>query len=336
MKNEIYRGWNQEEFGKAGFTDLIELLPNKGGNHLYFPKWIIEVIVEGICTGEFIHVSGPSGSAKSALIEAMMIEQNFASIVASLQHQVKPIIIFPIEMAKYETPGEFIFRRSLKNGTTFDEKSELVDALYRAQELRETHYVVIWLREMGRVHSSNVQGGLLNLMSKSELILGENRTLSGRDICWIADSNYQAESDANFTLVQLDTALQRRFSVNVTIDYLEPELEFKILSNIIEQDTDLELDHGLIWEAVKLGTAIRSQRSLGNLLSVPPPTIYGYLSYYKMVKQLNNLSHKLIAKVSLLGHANTQDQKYIPLVFNEVYSYEMQDDDKETIAPNLF
>lgn len=336
MLIKIFKVWVKNEYTKAGFSDIIELKPNKGGNHLYFQKWILEIIVHAICTGEYIHISGPSGSAKSALLEALMIEENFSPIAKALGFATKPLIIYPIEMATYETPGEFQFRRSLNNGTTFDEKSDLIVALEQAQALRKNNYIMIWLREMGRVHSSTVQGGLLNLMTKAEILLRDHQKLSGNDICWVADSNYQAEGDSHFSLVPLDTALKRRFSVNVTIDYLDPEMEMKILEFIIDRDTNLKQNPDLIKEVVRLGNLIRQNRLQGNLLSVPPPTIYGYLTYYKMATSLTHLSKQMIAKVTLLGHANTQDQKFIPSIFNEIYSFNFENDDKETLASNLF
>lgn len=343
MRNKVFRVWKKFEYNKAGQTDLIEIKPNKGGNHLFIQKWILETIVWAICAGELIHLSGPSGSAKTALIEALMIEENFIPIVKALSSSgskkfpLKPLTAFPIEMPVYETPGEFQFRRGLSGGTTFDEESDLVKALKEAQVLKKTHYVMIWLREMGRVHSSNVQGGLLNLMSKAEIILRNNERLDGNDICWIADSNYQADQDSHFTLVPLDTALKRRFSVNVTLNYLSREEEITVLESIIKRDTDMSIDLDLIDEVVKLGTIIRDQQADGNLQSVPPPTIYGYLTYYKMVISLKHLNRPLIAQTTLLGHANSQDEKFIPEVLKQVYALNYREEDEmEPLSQNLF
>lgn len=337
MTNRIYRVWRKDEYNKAGQNDLIALKPSKGGNHLYILKFILEILVHSICDGEFIHLSGPSGSAKSALIETLMLKENFLPLVSALnmtrqdKYPLKPLMVFPIEMPTFETPGEFQFRRALANGTTYDEESNLVKALKTSQKLKDSYYLLIWLREIGRTHSSSVQGGLLNLMSKTEIILRNNERLDGNHIAWIADSNYQADQDSHFTLVPLDTALKRRFCINITLGYLSEENEELVMAKIIENDTNLKVDPDLIKEVVKLGTIIRKMQLEGNLESVPPPTIYGYLAYYKMAMGLSHMSRPIIAQSTLLGHANSQDLKLLPSVLNHVYSLELIDNEEDGI-----
>ena len=51
----------------------------------------------------------------------------------------------------------------------------------------------------------------------------------------MADSNYQAETDSVHTLVTLDDALKRRFSINLTLDYLTPEQEVEVLQHILTE-----------------------------------------------------------------------------------------------------
>ena len=104
--------------------------------------------------------------------------------------QEKPLRLFPIEMVIFETPGELFQRRALKDGTTYDEKSCLVKALHDASQLKNESYPLIWLREMGRVHSSSVQGGLLDLLVKENIILPDGNLIPVQNISWIADSNY--------------------------------------------------------------------------------------------------------------------------------------------------
>ncbi len=78
-------------------------------------------------------------------------------------------------MSTYETPAELQSVRGLSQGSTYDEDSEIVTALKNCVEDRKDFYPLIWLREMGRVISANVQGGLLNLMDKGEVILRKMR-----------------------------------------------------------------------------------------------------------------------------------------------------------------
>ena len=87
------------------------------------------------------------------------------------------------------------------------------------------------------MHSSSVQGGLLNLIVKGDIVLPDGSRIDGRGISWVADSNYQAEQDATHTLVTLDDALKRRFSINLTLDYLSAEQEMQVLHHILEEAT---------------------------------------------------------------------------------------------------
>ena len=192
----------------AGPTDLIQLLPVPGRNSLFLPKWRIETFFHGILNHEYVHLSGPTGSAKSSFIEAMfLVPDNFHSIGRALHLNEKPLTLFPIEMVIFDTPSELWQRRALDKGTTFDEKSPLVEALIKAQKIKKDHYVAIWLREIGRVHSASIQGGLMNLMTRGEIILPDGHRIDGSEIAWIADSNYQAESDSTHTLVTFDDDL---------------------------------------------------------------------------------------------------------------------------------
>lgn len=236
MASRVYCVDKPGECRKAGYSDLIELLPVPGAHPLFMLKWTLEVLVYGIVHHEFIHLSGPTGTAKSSLIEALyIVPENFNSLCRVLGFPLRPLRLFPIEMATYETPGELYQRRALKNGSTYDERSRLVEALEEAARSNGCCYPLIWLREMGRVHSSSVQGGLLNLMTKEDIVLPEGSRIDGRNIAWVADSNYQAEHDSIHTLVAFDDALKRRFSINLTLDYLSSDQELQVLQHIEEE-----------------------------------------------------------------------------------------------------
>lgn len=237
MAKGVYSVCKPHEYQKAGPTDLIELHPVPGGNPLFILKWILEALVYGIVHHEFIHLSGPTGSAKSSLIEALFrVPENFNGICSGLGFPQKPLRLWPIEMAVYEAPGELYQRRAIKDGSTFDEKSRLVEALEKAAEAKHECYPLIWLREMGRVHSSSVQGGLLNLMHSGDIPLSEGSYIDGRGIAWVADSNYQAESESTHTLVAFDDALKRRFSINLTLDYLTAQQEVQVINYILGEN----------------------------------------------------------------------------------------------------
>lgn len=236
MVKKVYRVEKPEEYRIAGPTDLIELLPVPGGNSLFLMKWVIEVLVYGIVHHEMIHISGPSGSCKSSLLEALYrIPKNFEAICNGLGYRVLPLKLYPIEMATFEAPGELFQRRALKDGSTYDEQSILVNALKNAARQIGKFYPLIWLREIGRVHSSSVQGGLLNLMTSGDIVLPDGNRIDGQGIAWTADSNYQAVSDATHTLVTLDDALNRRFTIQLTLDYLSAPEETLVLQHLVKE-----------------------------------------------------------------------------------------------------
>lgn len=335
MASKIFHINKKTEYQKAGTTDLIELLPAPGNNSIFVFKWILETLVSAIASNEFIHLSGPTGSGKSAIIEALFLEpKNFMYACKGLDIPFKPLKLFPIEMAVFETPGELYTRRSLKQGNTYDEKSILVKKLEKAASLAEEFYVVIWLREIGRVHSPSVQGGLLDLMTKNDILLPDDTKINGQNIAWIADSNYQAEDDSTHILVTLDDALKRRFTVPVTLNYLPPELDILVLKRILKKNK-IVTDQKLVDKIVRLGQLIRRHRAEGNLLSLTPPTLYGYLAFFRMANLLPHLPYQQLSMATLLGHGNTDDQKILPGLFNEIFGIRDYEDENSSIPSNI-
>ena len=339
MATNIYRVSKPNEYRKAGPTDLIELLPVPFGHPLFLPKWVIEVVVYGIVSHEFIHLSGPTGGAKSSLLEALyLVPENFQGVCAALKLPVKPLKLYPVEMVVFEAPGELYQRRSLRDGTTFDEKSILVDALQDAGNAGGSFYPLIWLREIGRVHSPSVQCGLLNLMTKGDIVLPDGARIKGHEIAWVADSNYQAEQDSTHTLVTFDDALKRRFCVHVTLDYLPAEQEVEVLRQIVKGElTAGRIDPGLIVKVVELGNVVRQQRSEGKLKSLTPPTIYGYLAFLRVAQALPHLSIQQVALATLLGNAGVEERKQVASVLNTVFGLQAAaEEDAAMGGGNLF
>jgi MoxR-like ATPase len=325
------------EYKSAGPDDLIELLSEPGTNQLYIPKNILEIVVYGIVNHEFIHISGPTGSAKSSLVEAITREpENFRLLCKYLKYPYKPVIVYEIEMAIFDTPAELFQRRSLNEKGTFDQESVLVTALKDAVKNSGDHYPVIFLKEMGRVHSASIQGGLLNLMTKSRIVLPNKESIPGGKVCFIADSNYQAAEEAQHTLVTLDDALKRRFSINVMLDYLSEKEERSVLEHILKKrNGDREIDTELIKKIVKLGQLVRQYRTEGNLLSVTAPTIYGYLTCYEMAKALPQTGIPVIVLNTILGHASRDDLRMVETLIQNAFhapSYS----GKDSVFSNVF
>ncbi len=318
---------NTGDFEKAAQGDLIKLLAAPGHHSLHIPKWILTALAYAVVTHEFTHLSGPTGTAKSSLIEALSLEpENMLRICSAMGLPPRPIKLYPVEMASFELPGELYQRRSLKDGNTYDEPSILVRALRDAAKAGDV-YPLIWLREIGRVHTPNVQGGLLNLMTKHDVVLPGGERLRAGGIGWIADSNYQAESSNHHTLAPFDDSLKRRFSVNITMDYLTTQQEKDILRDLIGAEVDFAEypDAGdLFTRITALGAAIRKARGEGSLLSIAPPTIYGYLTFARMALSGHAGPPPRVAKVTMLGNASVEDQKLIGGLLQEVFG-DMQD-----------
>ncbi len=337
MAGNVYSVCDPDQYRKAGPTDLVELLPPPGGNPLYLQKWLVETLVFAIVHHEFVHLSGPTGSAKSSLLEALYtVPENFRGVCDGLGCASRPLKLFPIEMATFEAPGELYQRRALKDCTTYDEPSRLVAALAAAARSAGSAYPLIWLREIGRVHSSSVQGGLLNLMTRAEIVLPDGTHFPGQGIAWVADSNYQAEQSATHTLVTLDDALKRRFTINLTLDYLTAEQEVQVLEHIFNGNGGAPVPAELIVKVVQLGNVVRRHRSEGNLQTLTPPTIYGYMAFLRTARALPHLSLQQVALATLLGNAGSEDRKHVAGVFNEVFGLQTEEEEDPTMVGNLF
>ena len=73
------------------------------------------------------------------------------------------------------------------------------------------------------------------MMTNGDITLPNGYRLPGKGIAWVADSNYQAEQDSTHTLVTLDDALKRRFSINLTLDYLSAGQEVEVLHHLSKE-----------------------------------------------------------------------------------------------------
>ena len=329
--SKIFPVLERRAWERAGPTDLIEL-PVPDNHPIYVAKSFLQMLVAAITGAEMTHLSGPSGTAKSALIEALHLHpETFPALCAGMQIEPRPLVVHTVETATYESPGELFFRRAVKDGCTWDEPSRLVEAIESATRAKE-EYPLIWLREIGRCHASAVQGGLLNLMVRGEIALPDGRRLDGRGIAWLADSNYQAVDDLH-TLVAFDDALRRRFSVNLTLDHLGAEQEMAVLLALLGQEGAVHSpERALIASVVKLGAQIRHHRAEGQLSSAVPPTLYGYLAFLRMARALPQTEAREIARHTLLGNISTADRQLAQGILSEVWGLNLETEVTDTVG----
>jgi len=92
----------------------------------------------------------------------------------------------------------------------------------------------------------------------------------------------------------------------------------------------------LIVSVVRLGQVIRRHRAEGNLMSVPPPTVYGYMAFLRMTQAMPHLDPLQIAQSTLLGNASGEDRKHVASVFGEVFGLQRSDEEDLQLGAHLF
>ncbi len=320
MKTKIYDIRDKEEYRAAMPFDLIKLIPAVGNHSHYKYKYALDIMTFGICHQKSIHLSGPTGAGKSSLIEAITEEhENFRLLCEYSGIEYKPPLLYEIEMVKFDTPGECHERTMIKNRDTVDVPSAIIDALKDAQVTKKDHYPIVYFMEMGRVHSASIQGGLLNIVGKPHVKALDNQKIPTDNVCFIADSNYQAAGDATYTLVTFDEALKRRFDINLSIPHFPEENQVHIMHDLVYDTLDKTPDVELIKNIINLGQVIRQYKAEGNLVSVSEPNPKGYLTCYELIKNLPGIGVNLAVTNSMLGNAATEDLKLVDTSIQTVF-----------------
>ena len=324
---------------KAGYNELIRLNPvvrtipgTKGeksrkvpaahmNNAIYIKKHQLQVMATAIAKNMIQHVSGPTGTGKTSLIHAVADHVNWRLICRMTGFDYKPIKLFVTNMVSYETPQEIERRREMKNATTFDAYSDLVRYMVEGNKLAKTHYPLIFIKEIGRAHSPAVQNALVTALEKPTIYLFDGTALDIGEIRFVMDSNYVSEEDDIYVLTEFDTALKRRPEINLTCDYLSLEEETMIVVN--ERKVKAK-DLPRVKMVVELGQKIRIRRKEGNLQSLTPPTIYGYLAAVKLMEQQPEMPMEHVMGSTLLGNAKEEDSEEAWLLYDEVFGLRME------------
>jgi len=321
MKNIAFRVDDPRSYRKAGSRSIIELTGAAGNNDLYIQKRKLELLVAAIVSKENVNLSGPTGSGKTALIEALsLVPDNFIPGCRELGFPEKPLKTFPGEMTQFDTPSELYRIRALQDGNTFYEDSIIFRSIAEARSIKDTHYAVIWCRELGRCQNG-VQGALLNIISRGDILTADGRRIPSEGISFLTDNNYQAADDAVHSLCVFDDALRRRFSINITLDYLPAETEEIILRNLASRE-GLGADEKNLMRLVLLGEKIRAARADGRFQSLAPPTIHGYLGALRLQALLPSYLLQDVLEHSILGNASSEDRKLFPALYHEVFGAE--------------
>jgi hypothetical protein len=300
------------------------------------PRKTLEIITVGISRAEMLHLHGDTGTGKTGCLEALMkVPDNWRALCEMVGIRYLPLRIFPIEMVNFETPGELHLRRAIKNGTTYDEESSLVRAIRGGLGCKGSHYPAVWLREIGRVHSAAIQGGLLNLISRGAIPLPDGTLASGAGLAWLADSNYSSAETATHTLVTQDDALARRWTISLPFNYLSQEEEARIIHQLIESEQLPEIEEDLIVKGVYLGNEIREQRAQGELLSLAPPSLYGYFSYLRLAAALPHMPIQDVVEATLLGAAAPSDRDKALSLFSNAFGIRIESSNKTLTGGDL-
>jgi hypothetical protein len=318
----IYDIRDTKQLAKAGPSELVALVPDRGRPPIVLPKRIPESIAGAIADAEMIHIHGHTGTAKTGFFEALAyVPENWKALCALRGIKYKPLRVFPVEMVVFDTISEMYYRRAIRDGQTYDEPSCIVNAILESKKVLDDVYPVIWLREIGRVSTAAIQGGLLNLMTQGFTRISDNAMVSGAGVAWFADSNYHTDATSTHILVTQDDALKRRWTVSIAFDFPSPEQEVEILRYLMKTKYLPATDEGLVLNIVELGGMLRTQRAQGNLLSLAPPTIYGYCAFIREAARDPHYPLPDVANLTLLGSANLEDREAAQALFCEVFGF---------------
>ncbi|MBU2488892.1 MAG: AAA family ATPase [Proteobacteria bacterium] len=339
---KIYRATHPREYEKAGPSDLIALEPPPGGLPICRRKMELVQIVFGMQPGEITHSSGPSGTGKTTVpLYLEKVPKNWETICRAEGLPAKPLKLFPVQMSTYESPAECWGQTALRDGSTFQEQSLLVRSMRQAEKMADDHCCVILLREMGRVASEQVQGGLTDLLIREEIILPDGGRIQGGRYATYMDSNYQDMDEAQHTLSPQEDAIKRRITVNVTMGHLQPTEEAAVLRYVVHNGNGKRgpaVDHleELIGIAVRIVQAVREQRREGRLLSIAPPSIYNMHSFVRMCLALPQMNQGDVARATLMGNATAEDLPAVEGVYAEVFGLAADSNDADPTMVDLF
>lgn len=336
MSSMVYDLIIEKEFKKAGSNDLIKMVPVADSHSLYMPKYILVAMTEAIVHRERCHLSGPTGSGKSALLLALQVPENLRLLCHYLGFEYKPLEVFDQEMADLDTAGELHKTKEIRDNNTETVLSELYQFMIKADKNKDSKFFYVHARELGRVHSSSIMSGLLEPMSTTKINIPGYGIVDGNSVGFFGDSNYQSMNspEHQHTLVEYDSALDRRFTVKITMDYLSEEEEFAMMNDILSEQFG-KVNKPLLEMIIRLGHVIRQYRSEGSLLSVSSPIPSVYTTAYRMANR-DFMDTEIVFQITLLGHAQNEDQKLANSIIQNVLNSRRNTKDQYNFLEDSF
>ena len=219
---------SKSKWKRAADDDLIAL--TTGSGPFYVKKEILESMVHGVRDREVIHLSGGTGTGKSTL--GNILPRNWRSLCVNMGIDYQALKVFTIPLVHYQGPDELFTRRAIAENRTLDEDQPPLKAAKEAMSLNKDHDIIMWFQELGRTHTS-VQHALVTSFLNDQVYDHHGQNLGNLNACILMDSNYQDREGGNYLLHDLDGALQSRFTLQLTLGYLEMQREKEILRKMI-------------------------------------------------------------------------------------------------------
>ncbi len=319
----------KQEFEKADTRDLIKLLPAAAGaNEIYIEKLSLIALAHGLAKQEIVHISGPTGTGKTSLINALIENpENWRLLVSHLGIPYMPLRVVTHSAVGFESPSDLFYRRAIKpdGGGTYDEPSALLSDLKKlSRKSQKKYYSVVWISELLRMPGA-VQSAFVELINKRITDSKGKYIGDGNKIAWLFDSNYQAAADNNlhFELSPFDEALKARNTIMLNMDYLNIEQEIGILReySTINKKSEI-IPNEMLYELVEMASYIRQAKNRGELAALPMPTFRQYFAFLRMAAS-TNLETEDLFEVVFFGLGNNADKTALKSVQQEIkYKYE--------------
>lgn len=306
---------------RSGPNDLLRLRPLPGRQPVFFPKHLLQTVAWCVARRRHIHLSGPTGAGKTGLLEnLLLVPENLEAVCRSVGLEPRPVQVHAIEMSQFGAAPDIWCSVELTRSRTRIVPSPIVRAIMDTQGLRDSHFVVVWLRELGRVMTASIQGSLVSLV-QDDIELYDGQRLDASHVVFVTDSNH-FDDESLYTLVQKDAALMRRW-LTMPIGYLAEEQEATIVSQLLGDS----VPDDQVAKVVRIGAEIRAKHKGGGFKSVSPPTIRSYVVCLEAVRDLQAQVpvHELVRTV-LLGGVGPEDAADATAIVARAFGLRVSDD----------